>query len=127
MHASLTGRRVLTGALSAALLAPAGWTAYIAEDAAQGDRIRILAAGYSLGTRAEEVMVGPHSKIATAADTGDGDRCTSVRAGGHTTVQPRTGEAVQPVPKRPSSISNPASTSESITGPQIPPGPAGLP
>jgi NitT/TauT family transport system substrate-binding protein len=38
---------------------------YIAADAAGPARIRILAAGYSLGTRAQEIMVAPHSSITT--------------------------------------------------------------
>jgi NitT/TauT family transport system substrate-binding protein len=50
-------------------VASAPYTSYIAADAAGAHRatIRILAAGYSLGTRAQEIMVGPRSTIPSVA------------------------------------------------------------
>jgi NitT/TauT family transport system substrate-binding protein len=43
------------------------YTSYIEADAIGIAQMRILAAGYSLGARTQEVMVGPHSKITTIA------------------------------------------------------------
>jgi NitT/TauT family transport system substrate-binding protein len=43
------------------------YTSYILADAKGLARMRILAAGYSLGTHVQEIMVAPHSKISSVA------------------------------------------------------------
>jgi len=43
------------------------YTTYIGADAGGIARMRIIAAGYALGPRVQEIMTGPHSPVRSAA------------------------------------------------------------